>query len=52
MMMIEGILSVLEGEAPRVIEQKLSSYLSVEERRKLAAKNKGDKEAGQLAEET
>ena len=51
-MMIEGILSVLEGEAPRVIEQKLSSYLSVEERRKLAAKNKGDREAGQLAEET
>ena len=51
-MMIEGILSVLEGEAPRVIEQKLSSYLSVEERRKLAAKNKGDKEAGQFVEET
>ena len=38
MMMIEGILSVLEGEAPRVIEQKLASYLSMEERRKLAAK--------------
>ncbi len=52
MMMIEGILSVLEGEAPRVIEQKLSSYLSVEERRKLAAINSVDKEAGQFAEET
>lgn len=51
-MMIEGVLSVLEGEAPRVIEQKLSSYLSVEERRKLAVKTKDDKEAGQLAEET
>ena len=38
-MMVEGIFSVLEGEAPRVIEQKLSSYLSVEERRKLAVKN-------------
>ncbi|NRG48442.1 flagellar motor stator protein MotA [Bacillus sp. CRN 9] len=25
--MIEGILSILEGESPRVIEQKLSSYL-------------------------
>jgi chemotaxis protein MotA len=35
MMMIEGILSVLEGEAPRVIEQKLSSYLSLEERQKI-----------------
>lgn len=53
MMMIEGILSVLEGEAPRVIEQKLASYLSMEERRKLAAKNTtGDKEAGQVVEET
>lgn len=35
MMMIEGILSVLEGEAPRVIEQKLSSYLTMEERKRL-----------------
>ena len=35
MMMIEGILSVLEGEAPRVIEQKLASYLPAEERKKL-----------------
>ncbi|MBD7985794.1 flagellar motor stator protein MotA [Sporosarcina sp. Sa2YVA2] len=52
MMMIEGILSVLEGEAPRVIEQKLASYLSMEERRKLAAKAPGEKEAGQVVEET
>lgn len=37
MMIIEGILSVLEGEAPRVIEQKLASYLSMGERRKLEA---------------
>jgi len=41
MMMIEGILSVLEGEAPRVIEQKLASYISMSERLKLA---KGDTE--------
>ncbi|MDG5473306.1 flagellar motor stator protein MotA [Jeotgalibacillus sp. ET6] len=34
-MMIEGILSVLEGEAPRVIEQKLASYLPAKEREKL-----------------
>ena len=34
-MMIEGILSVLEGEAPRIIEQKLASYLPVGERKKL-----------------
>ena len=46
MMMVEGILSVLEGEAPRVIEQKLSSYLSVEERRKLAAKKTGREGGG------
>ncbi len=41
MMMIEGILSVLEGEAPRVIEQKLSSYLPVEERKLLEAELEG-----------
>lgn len=33
-MMIEGILSILEGEAPRVIEQKLASYLPVGDRKK------------------
>lgn len=33
-MMIEGVLSILEGEAPRVIEQKLASYLSAEEKKK------------------
>ena len=35
LMMIEGILSVLEGEAPRVIEQKLASYLPMEERKQI-----------------
>ena len=46
-MMIEGILSVLEGEAPRVIEQKLSSYLTMEERRKFSSESGdgGGKEA-------
>jgi chemotaxis protein MotA len=34
-MIIEGILSILEGEAPRVIEQKLASYLPAGERAKL-----------------
>lgn len=33
-LMIEGILSILEGEAPRVIEQKLASYLSISDRKK------------------
>lgn len=33
-MMIEGILSILEGEAPRVIEQKLLSYITADERKK------------------
>lgn len=42
MMMIEGILSVLEGEAPRVIEQKLSSYLSLEERQKIMGESGAD----------
>lgn len=51
MMMIEGILSVLEGEAPRVIEQKLASYLSKEERRKLAEEIEG-KGADRVGEET
>jgi len=32
-LMIEGVLSVLEGEAPRIIEQKLASYLTNEERK-------------------
>ncbi|KOY81945.1 flagellar motor stator protein MotA [Lysinibacillus sp. FSL H8-0500] len=41
-LMIEGILSVLEGEAPRVIEQKLSSYLTMEERRKVTGGNEGE----------
>jgi len=36
-MMLEGILSILEGEAPRVIEQKLASYLPAEERKKILA---------------
>ncbi|WP_301109692.1 flagellar motor stator protein MotA [Sporosarcina sp.] len=51
-MVIEGILSVLEGEAPRVIEQKLASYLSVEDRKKLASDGGDGKEAGQVVEET
>jgi len=34
-MMVEGILSILEGEAPRVIEQKLASYLPASERQQL-----------------
>lgn len=33
-LMVEGILSILEGEAPRVIEQKLASYLPASERKK------------------
>lgn len=33
-MMIEGILSIIEGEAPRTIEQRLTSYLPAGERKK------------------
>ncbi|MBZ5751753.1 MULTISPECIES: flagellar motor stator protein MotA [Metabacillus] len=35
--MIEGVLSVLEGQAPKAIEQKLATYLPVHERNKLYA---------------
>lgn len=41
-MMIEGILSVLEGEAPRVIEQKLASYLTMEDRVKITGESGAD----------
>ncbi|HLU21999.1 flagellar motor stator protein MotA [Lederbergia graminis] len=34
-MMVEGILSILEGEAPRVIERKLASYLPASERQQI-----------------
>ncbi|MBD3108772.1 flagellar motor stator protein MotA [Bacillus sp. AGMB 02131] len=33
-MMIEGVLSIIEGEAPRTIEQKLTSYLPAEDRKR------------------
>ncbi|WP_449539582.1 flagellar motor stator protein MotA [Ferdinandcohnia sp. Marseille-Q9671] len=33
--MIEGVLSVLEGQSPRAIEQKLSMYLSNKDRQKV-----------------
>ncbi|ASV66513.1 flagellar motor stator protein MotA [Cytobacillus sp. FSL W7-1323] len=42
-MMIEGILSILEGESPRVIEQKLSSYLPGKERKEFL--DEGSKES-------
>lgn len=34
LMMIEGVVSILEGEAPRVIEQKLLAFVSGKERNK------------------
>lgn len=33
--MIEGVLSVLEGQSPRAIEQKLSTYLSSNDRKRI-----------------
>ncbi|KHF31286.1 flagellar motor protein MotA [Anoxybacillus sp. BCO1] len=33
--MVEGVLSIIEGQAPRAIEQKLASYLPMSERQKL-----------------
>ncbi|TDQ37445.1 flagellar motor stator protein MotA [Aureibacillus halotolerans] len=40
-MMIEGILSLLEGESPKALEQKLSSYLSEKERTTVEKAGKG-----------
>ncbi|MED1420263.1 flagellar motor stator protein MotA [Bacillus smithii] len=40
-MMIEGILSIIEGEAPRTIEQKLSSFLPQEERENMMMEAEG-----------
>lgn len=34
-MMVEGVLSILEGEAPRVIEQKLASFLPAAQKKKM-----------------
>ncbi|MFY4776785.1 flagellar motor stator protein MotA [Metabacillus sp. RGM 3146] len=42
--MIEGVLSVLEGQAPKAIEQKLATYLPAYERAKL--KTEGEQEIG------
>ena len=41
-MMLEGILSVLEGDSPRVIEQKLASYLSMSDRKKILGESGED----------
>ncbi|MGG3802536.1 flagellar motor stator protein MotA [Metabacillus fastidiosus] len=39
--MIEGVLSVLEGQAPKAIEQKLATFLPVSERVKLTSSDEG-----------
>ncbi|MGD6833392.1 flagellar motor stator protein MotA [Sutcliffiella halmapala] len=43
-MMIEGILSIHEGESPKVIEQKLTSYLPASERKKIFEGSDGNKD--------
>lgn len=42
-MMIEGVLSILEGEAPKIIEQKLASYLPAGDRKKFLEESGGKK---------
>ncbi|MCU9612397.1 flagellar motor stator protein MotA [Caldibacillus lycopersici] len=42
-LMIEGILSIIEGEVPSVIEQKLSSYLPASERKRFLEERSGQK---------
>ncbi len=46
LMMIEGILSIIAGEAPRVIEQKLASFLPASERKSLM-QGEGGGDSGQ-----
>ena len=46
-LMIEGVLSILEGEAPRVIERKLASYLPVSERRQFLEENESSVNANE-----
>jgi chemotaxis protein MotA len=46
-MMIEGILSIIEGEAPRTIEQKLASFLPQEERRNFMMESDGVSQNGE-----
>ncbi len=48
--MIEGVLSVLEGQAPKVIEQKLLMYLPANERAKVA-EQEGEANNGEKKEE-
>ncbi|ATX83858.1 MULTISPECIES: flagellar motor stator protein MotA [Bacillus] len=48
--MIEGVLSVLEGQAPKVIEQKLLMYLPANERAKVA-EQEGETNNGEKKEE-
>ncbi|RJR13574.1 flagellar motor protein MotA [Candidatus Parcubacteria bacterium] len=43
-MIIEGILSIHEGESPKVIEQKLSTYLPASERKKIFEGSDGHKD--------
>ncbi|MDA1475790.1 flagellar motor stator protein MotA [Bacillus sp. CLL-7-23] len=43
--MIEGILSILEGQSPKVIEQKLLMYVSTSERANIAV-SEGDNQNG------
>ncbi|AFQ57298.1 flagellar motor stator protein MotA [Bacillus subtilis] len=47
--MIEGVLSVLEGQAPKVIEQKLLMYLPAKDRLKFA--EQGEAQNGEKKEE-
>lgn len=42
--MIEGVLSILEGQAPRAIEQKLASYLPENERKKILGQGEAKNE--------
>ncbi|KAB2492475.1 flagellar motor stator protein MotA [Priestia endophytica] len=37
-LMIEGVMSIVEGQAPAVIERKLASFLSISEREKVLAR--------------
>jgi chemotaxis protein MotA len=43
-MMLEGVIGMLEGINPRIIEERLKGYLSTESKAKVGAKGAGEKE--------
>lgn len=52
MVMVEGIVSIIEGEHPKDIEMKLSAYLPADERQKFLAESEASKNEQERKETT